>query len=145
MAGTVASVLEMLGGEKIVGRKACSPLLLVRTVRQGLPYSALETLMSTLGLSRQEASHILSLPLRTLDRRKKQRRLHAGESDRLYRLASLAAHAVEVLGSAEDAARWLRHPNRALGRAVPLELLDTEIGARQVDEILGRIQFGMYS
>ena len=142
---TTAPVLELLGGEKVLGRKASSPLKLVDTLREGLPYSSLKAVMRALGLTRQEASRILSLPLRTLDRRKRQRRLEAVESDRLYRLASIAAHAIGVLGSPEHAARWLRHPNRALGGVVPLDLLDTEVGAEQVDEILGRIEYGLYS
>jgi putative toxin-antitoxin system antitoxin component (TIGR02293 family) len=142
---TTTPVLEMLGGEKILGRKVSSPLKLVDALREGLPYSSLQAVVRALGLSRQETSRILSVPLRTLDRRKRQRRLQADESDRLYRLAHIASRVVEVLGSAEHAARWLRHPNRALGGVVPLELLDTEAGARQVDEILGRIEFGMYS
>jgi len=53
--------------------------------------------------------------------------------------------AEEVLGTAEKAARWLKKPNRALGGAVPLAQLDTDIGARQVEEILGRIEHGLYS
>lgn len=139
------SPVEMLGGEKILGRKVSSPMGMVDALRRGLPYSSLAAVMQALDLSRQEASRVLSLPLRTLDRRKKERRLQADESDRLYRLANIAARAVEVLGSPHHAALWLRHPNRALGGAVPLELLDTELGAEQVDEILGRIQYGLYS
>ena len=139
------TTVQMLGGEKILGRNASSPLKLVDAVRQGLPYASLRAVMQALDLSRQEASRVLMLPLRTLDRRKRQRRLQADESDRLYRLANVATRAVEVLGSPEHAARWLRHPNRALGGVVPLELLDTELGATQVGEILGRIEYGMYS
>jgi len=138
-------VVEILGGEKVLRRKVSSPLKLVEAVREGLPYSSLQAVMDALGLSRQEASRVLSLPLRTLDRRKRQRRLQALESDRLYRLANIATRAIDVLGSPHHAALWLRSPNRALGGVVPLELLDTELGAEQVDEILGRIEYGMYS
>jgi len=142
---TTTPVLEMLGGEKTLRRKVTSSLTLVEALREGLPYSSLRAVMRALGLSRQEASRILSLPLRTMDRRKRQRRLEATESDRLYRLANIAARAIEVLGTAEQAARWLRHPNRALGGVVPLELLDTGPGSRQVEQILGRIEHGVYS
>jgi len=135
----------MLGGEKTLRSKISSPMTMVDILRKGLPYPSLEAVMRTLGLSREEASEILMLPMRTLVRRKRQRRLRADESDRLYRLARVAARAVEVLGNAEVAGRWLRHSNRALGGVVPLDLLDTEIGAQQVEEILGRIEWGLYS
>ena len=45
----------------------------------------------------------------------------------------------------EKAVAWLRRPNRALGRHVPLELLDNDLGARQVEDVLGRIQHGVIS
>lgn len=66
-------------------------------------------------------------------------------SDQSERVARIIAKAVEVLGSLEHAQAWLKSPNRALGGEVPLDLLDTEIGARQVDEILIRLDFGMFS
>jgi putative toxin-antitoxin system antitoxin component (TIGR02293 family) len=67
------------------------------------------------------------------------------ETDRLSRLAGVAARAAEVLGSTEKAAHWLQRPNRALGGRVPLELLDTDAGTQQVAEVLGRIEHGVYS
>jgi putative toxin-antitoxin system antitoxin component (TIGR02293 family) len=47
------------------------------------------------------------------------------------------------LGSEEKAARWLRRPNRALGNQAPLDLMDSDIGTRQVEEVLGRIEHGI--
>ncbi len=101
--------------------------------------------MRTLGLSREEAAASLALPIRTLARRERQRRLRSTEADRLYRLAGVACRAVEVLGSTDAAGRWLRHPNRALGGVAPLELLDTGAGAEEVEHVLGRIEWGLYS
>jgi putative toxin-antitoxin system antitoxin component (TIGR02293 family) len=83
--------------------------------------------------------------MRTLARRKKEKRLHADESDRLFRVGRIAALAEETLGSKDKAKRWLQKPNRALGGAAPLRLLDTELGARQVEDVLGRIAHGVYS
>ena len=111
----------------------------------GLPYASLEAVMVKFGLARGEAASALHLPQRTIARRKKERKLRADESDRLLRLARLGAQAAYVLGSEEKAARWLRRPNRALGNEVPLELLESDIGARQVEEVLGRIEHGVYN
>ena len=65
-----------------------------------------------------------------------------GAVDRLYRLARIVALAKHYLGDGQAAHAWLRRPNRALGGAVPLDLLDTEPGARAVENVLGRIAYG---
>jgi putative toxin-antitoxin system antitoxin component (TIGR02293 family) len=64
------------------------------------------------------------------------------ESDRLYRLARIVALAKQFLGENEIAIRWLKTPNRALGGKLPLDLIDTEPGARSVENVLGRIAYG---
>ncbi|MBI4529596.1 MAG: DUF2384 domain-containing protein [Deltaproteobacteria bacterium] len=116
-----------------------------QTANAGLPYASVEVVMAKFGLTRDETGTVLRLPQRTLARRKKERRLRADESDRLLRLARIGAQAAEVLGSEEKAARWLRRPNRALENRVPLELLDSDIGSRQVEDVLGRIEHGVVS
>jgi putative toxin-antitoxin system antitoxin component (TIGR02293 family) len=85
------------------------------------------------------------MPARTLARRRSSRKLAADESDRLYRLARIAARAVGVFGTEDKASAWLRRPNRALGNELPIRLLDTDVGARQVEDILGRIEHGIVS
>ena len=140
-----ATIYEALGGTGVL-RAATHSLDDFRgCIRDGLPYSALEAIMSTFQLEREHVSSALHLPLRTLTRRKREQRLNPDESDRLFRLARIAAQAVEVLGSQEKAASWLRQPNRALSNQNPVDLLDTDAGVRQLEEILGRIEFGVFS
>lgn len=97
------------------------------------------------GLSSKDLGAVLAVPERTLARRKRQRRLRPDESDRLVRLARIAAHAEDVLGSREKASAWLHEPNRALGNDAPVTRLDTDLGVRQVDSVLGRIAHGVHS
>lgn len=139
------SIIGVLGGRKVLRRRISSLSELRQTVNAGLPYASVEVVMTKFGLARDETATVLRLPQRTLARRKKERRLRADESDRLLRLARIGAQAAEVLGSEEKAARWLRRPNRALENRVPLELLDSDIGARQVEDVLGRIEHGVVS
>jgi putative toxin-antitoxin system antitoxin component (TIGR02293 family) len=113
--------------------------------KSGLPYASLETVIGKLRLGRDEAAAVLHLPQRTIARRKKEQRLQADESDRVLRLARIGAQASATLGNEEKAAQWLRRPNRALGNRAPLELLDNDIGTRQVEEILGRMEHGNIS
>jgi putative toxin-antitoxin system antitoxin component (TIGR02293 family) len=139
------TAVDILGGEKVLGRSIQRPFGLTDRIRAGFPYASLERLQKTLALSREETAASLSIPIRTLARRKRERHLTAEESDRLYRVARLLAHAADVLGSEHAAAEWFRTPHVALNMTAPLSLVDTEAGAIQVDEILGRIEFGMYS
>jgi putative toxin-antitoxin system antitoxin component (TIGR02293 family) len=117
----------------------------VKEVRAGLPYAVLEAIARDFRLDLKDLVEILAIPWSTLARRRKAGRFRPDESDRLYRLACLAAMAAGVLGSNERAARWLREPNRALGLQAPLRLLDTEVGSRQVEAVLGRIEHGVWS
>ena len=72
-------------------------------------------------------------------------RLTPAESDVVVRTARIFARAVEVLGEKKKAAHCLRIANRALGGALPISLLDTSAGEHEVEAVLDRIEFGVYS
>lgn len=139
-----AHIVEVLGGPVVLPEPSSSEQLRMR-IREGLPFASVEAVLETFSLGRAPMSMILAIPLRTLTRRKAERRLRPEESDRLVRLARILAQAVDVLGSNEKASQWLQRPNRALGGETPLSLLDTDLGSRQVEEVLGRIEHGVYS
>ena len=140
-----AALVEALGGKKVFKRRIVNVDQLRETVKAGLPYASLEALIDKFGLAREEAAAALHLPQRTIARRKKEQKLQADESDRLLRLARVGAQAAATLGSEEKAVRWLRRPNRALGNRAPLDLVDSDIGTRQIEEVLGRIDHGNIS
>jgi putative toxin-antitoxin system antitoxin component (TIGR02293 family) len=139
------ALVEALGGKKVFKRRIVNVDQLRETVKAGLPYASLEALIGKFGLAREEAAAALHLPQRTIARRKKEQKLQADESDRLLRLARVGAQAVATLGSEEKAVQWLRRPNRELGKRAPLDLIDSDIGTRQVEEVLGRIEHGNIS
>ena len=97
--------------------------------------------MRSSGLTLKELADALDLSARSLQRRRRGR-LARFESDRLYRLARLLALARQSLGDPDRATRWLKRTNRALGGLAPLAAIDTELGARQVESLLGRIAYG---
>jgi putative toxin-antitoxin system antitoxin component (TIGR02293 family) len=136
---------QLLGGPEVLGQEVESRFELVPLVRKGLPYEALESVTRELELSMEETSEALHLPKRTLSRRKEARRLDPLQSERVVRLAGVAAKAMQVLGSHEKAKRWLTRPNRALGGETPVGLLDTDIGAQAVEDVLTRIEQGVFS
>jgi putative toxin-antitoxin system antitoxin component (TIGR02293 family) len=139
------ALVEALGGRKVLKRRITNLDELRDTVKAGLPYASFEALINRFGLAREEAAVALHLPQRTIARRKKEQKLRADESDRLLRLARVSAQAAAILGSGAKAAQWLRRPNRALRNQAPLELVDSDIGTRQVEEVLGRIEHGIIS
>ncbi len=139
----VEGVVSVLGGPKALGRGVHSPEELAERVRGGLPFAALSAVMRQYGISRGVLGDILRLSPRNLLRRKEQKRLSPEESDRLYRLARVLAHANRVFEDPNQSADWIQTPNVALGKQQPLTLLDTDIGVQQVDQVLGRIEHGI--
>ena len=72
-------------------------------------------------------------------------RLTPEQSDVVIRTARTLAKAIDILGDREKAAHWLTTPNRALGGEIPISLLDTSAGAHEVETVLDRIVYGVYS
>jgi putative toxin-antitoxin system antitoxin component (TIGR02293 family) len=135
----------VLGGEVVLGSLSQQGGALAEMVREGLPAEALFSLAKRLSLNQAEISSKIGIPQRTLSRRlTRNARLTAVESDRTVRLARVFATAAETLGSEEKAAQWLKTPNRALRDGTPLDQLDTDPGVREVEDLLGRISYGVY-
>ena len=113
-------------------------------VREGLPYEALESLSRTLGLSPEVLTRVLGASERTLQRRRRSGHLSPAESDRLWRIDHVYHLAVEAFdGKTGEAQAWLTSPKQALGGDTPIEHLDTEPGARLVEQMLATIEHMM--
>jgi putative toxin-antitoxin system antitoxin component (TIGR02293 family) len=94
----------------------------------------------------QDEIFALVVPRRTYARRVKRREpLTVEETDRAVRLARVAELAERIFGDKEKAHRWLRKPKLALGRATPLTYLASESGARIVEDMLWRIDYGFFA
>jgi len=140
------TIPDVLGGELILGRPMGKGGALAELVREGIPVKALFLLAERLDLRQAEISEKIGIPQRTLTRRITQdSRLTPAESDRTVRLAQVYATATETLGDGDKAAAWLKTPNRALRGGRPLDQMDTDPGVREVEDILGRISYGVYS
>ncbi len=141
-----ATIAEVLGGPRILGRAVASPDDLAQLIRKGLPSASLSALAGKLRIANGALSIKLGIPQRTLTRRMTQGSLlTSAESDRTVRMARVYANAVEMIGDGDKAIDWLDTPNRALGGERPIDRLDTDIGTRMVEDILGRIAYGVYS
>jgi putative toxin-antitoxin system antitoxin component (TIGR02293 family) len=143
---SIAAIAEVLGGKKAFRQKIETSSDLARATRRGLPVDSLDKLAEELSIQRMGVAKLLGIPERTLSRRSTNGgRLTATESDRVVRLARVLALAKETLGDMEKASRWLQTSNRALDGDRPIDRLDTDAGVRSVEQILGRIEYGLYS
>ena len=118
---------------------------LIRELKRGFPMSAFDTLQSVMDLPAKTLASVANIASRTFSRRRQEGRLQTDESERLFRIAALFDRAVEVLGSRERARAWFKGPKKALGGKTPLQYADTEPGAREVENLLGRLEHGVFS
>src|SRR5208337_219465 len=125
MVNELQAVVSELGGKQALGRALSSDGDLREAIREGFPPAVVENLMRASGLTLKEVAGALDLSPRSLQRRRRSGRLARFESDRLYRLARIMAIASEDLGG-----------------LAPVAAIDTEPGARQVENLLGRIAYG---
>jgi putative toxin-antitoxin system antitoxin component (TIGR02293 family) len=142
-AAEPVQIAEVLGGERSLGRRIRTSIELEECARQGFPTDVIEALLEKSVVSSRELYGWI-VPRRTLAHRvKKRERLSVEESNRVSRVARIYARAVETFGDSEKAGRWLRKPMRHFAGRSPMEMLETELGAHQVEAFLGRIAHGL--
>ncbi len=130
----------------LLGLEPLDTTRLVERVEEGFRFRELEHLRESVGLSREEVAEIVRIKPRTLDRRKKQGRLQPEESDRLLRATKVFGMAITLFeGDVGFAREWLSSPQTALGGAVPLQMARTDVGAREVEGLIGRLEHGVFS
>jgi putative toxin-antitoxin system antitoxin component (TIGR02293 family) len=136
----VAAVFEKLGGRGALGTEVASEADLARIVQRRIPLKVLGHVRRY--LSKVEIRTFI-IPDRTMRHRlQKKQPLTVDESDRLVRMTRIQALAEGVFDDGEKAKRWLREPLGELGDAPPLAVAQTEAGARVVEQILAKIDWG---
>lgn len=119
---------------------------LVQMLETGLPVTELTDLQAGLAVPADKLAPMLGISKATFHRRKGAgHKLNPAVSDHVVRFARLLGQAVKVFGDIEDARQWLNSPQFGLGGVVPLDYAKTEVGAREVEYLLGRIEHGVYS
>ncbi len=136
------SAADIVGGSAVIGGDLDPGLAAVRLIRRGLPVEAVQFVLDTGRLTLAEIDQVV-LPRKTLANRRKLGTLTPEQSDRLVRVARVLAAAEATFGNQAKAGMWLRRPTTALAGERPLDLLDTDEGAREVSLLLGRIGHGI--
>ena len=139
----VSHIADVLGGRPVLRRRLESLAALNDAVAQGLPKTALRQTASRIFPGKIEQRLLMNriVPEATFKRRRE--RLSAAESERTERIARVMANAEYVWDDREDARRFLTTPHPALRHKTPIDAAMTELGARQVEEILGQIFHGL--
>lgn len=114
-------------------------------IRAGLSFRAVQNLQKALDLPLETVARVLGMSRATLHRRKVEGKIDREESEKLVRYQRLLKKAEDVFGDTASAREWLTNKQTGLGGAVPIEFAKSEIGAREVENLLGRIEYGVYS
>ena len=114
-------------------------------IQAGLSFRAVQNLQKALDIPLETVASVLGMSRATLHRRKRQGKIDEDESEKLVRYQRLLKKAEDVFGDGKSAREWLRHKQVGLGNTVPLDFARTEIGAREVENLLGRLEYGVYS
>lgn len=142
--GIISNLLEQ-GALPAAGSSLSSPEL-IRVLKKGLPVSELEFLQNSLQVPMDKLASLLGISKSTLHRRRTAGLpFDTDQSDRIIRYTRLLRFAFDVLESKELARQWLTTPQPGLGGAIPLEYAQTEVGGREVEDLLGRLEFAVYS
>lgn len=129
-----------------LGFKSADVAEIGRQVKSGLSYEKLLQFQKQSQLSMEDIRRVIQAPKRTLARRKAQRKLTPSESERLVRLALVFEKALGLFeGDAAGAREWLETAHKALGNEAPLQVIESEFGAREVEDLIGRLEHGVFA
>ncbi|MPZ17928.1 MAG: DUF2384 domain-containing protein [Luteitalea sp.] len=147
MLENISEIVTVLGGEHTVGRRVRTTADLIRAIEEGLSPRAYRSvvayLRSRLGVDLADLPYIV-VPESTLKRRiRRKQRLTFDESEKLARLARIVSLAQDVWASPVLAARFLTEPHAMLEKRRPVEVAQTELGARQVEDLLYSLEYGL--
>jgi len=131
--------------EKLAELQTLPPADLVEMITGGLPAVLARELASRLMVTMEEMAMLLRLTPRTMQRRLEDGSLEIGESERLWELARVFFRAIDVLESEAAAVQWFKSPIQVLGWTTPLSFARTAVGLRELENILGRIEHGVFS
>lgn len=140
------SFVNLLGGSSRIGRPLNSGFDLISLGQEGITKSSLESLISHIGIAKKSfIENILDLSVKTIERKKDSDKLDKRTSSHIIEITKVVEHAFQVFEDGEAVQKWLSTPNRALNNFKPVELFDMPTGILMVDQVLGRIEEGVYS
>jgi putative toxin-antitoxin system antitoxin component (TIGR02293 family) len=138
--------IQLLGGKGLVKQAITSNFDLIALSDTGITKASLESLIGHVGVSKKSfLEGVLDISIKTLERKKSSDKLDRRTSSQVIEIAKVVAHAFVVFEEEEKVKRWLAKPNGALNNMKPIDLFGTSTGLGMVNDVLGRIEEGVYS
>ena len=132
--------------QTMLGFRVANNLKLIEKIEKGLPYGAFVRLGKNIGIPLDALRSAAGIAPRTFTRRKDENKFSSEESDRIVSLSRLFAQTIELFeGDREAAQNWLKNPNHALDGRTPLDIAATETGTREVENLIGRLEHGVFT
>lgn len=117
----------------------------IEIIKKGISKNDLERLKAKSGLDYDQLARALSVSRATLISKEKAERFNQTLSEKIVVLADIYSYGYEVFEDIDKFNAWMFRPNRALGGQRPYDLLDTQFGREEVKNLIGRIEYGVYS
>lgn len=114
-------------------------------IKRGISQKELLYLKKVTDLDYEKLAFIVGLTRQTLAQKPGSYTYDVPESDKIYRIADLYSYGYDVFENKEGFNEWMRTENPALGNKKPLDFLDTMYGFQEVKDLIGRIDYGVYS
>ena len=145
-AGRVTATIDAKKQGDSIGAGYDTWLDAERLVKHGLPFRTIERLADTSGMTYERIKQLVRLTGATFVRRRRAGKLSPAESERVLRVSRLFEQVVALFrGDQAGARKWLDTPLPSLGGRPPIDLAQTEVGAREAEDLIGRIQHGVIS
>jgi len=138
-------IVSILGGSLQVGQVVNSDIDLINISRKGLPKSVVVSISNILGISMEKMSTLIHVSHRTMQRKADDELLNVFRTEQILEIAEVISRGIEVLGTIDSFSKWLHTEIRALNYKKPLDFLDTSFGTKLIKDILGRLEYGVYS
>lgn len=117
----------------------------MNAVKLGISKKDLENLKAKTRLDYDKLANALSVTRATLINKKKQEKFNAALSERILSLADIYSYGYEVFEDEDRFNKWMFRPNQALGGKLPYEFIDNQFGREEIKNLIGRIDYGVYS
>lgn len=139
---TLISVL----GKQYITSKVESPFDFIHIANKGVNANAVKNFRNYFNLGQDTVAHFLNTSAPTVYRWiHSNKNLERNYSVKLFEVTDLFLYGTEIFGSQENFFKWLELPNTALAGMEPQELIDIPDGVSKVRELIGRIEYGVYS
>lgn len=146
--GSVSQAVKLLGGQAAWKKAPTNRLQVHEAIRRGFPGKTLTYMVqNAVDIPSNKVFDVIGISRRTVQRRASRpgEPLSQDQSNRLWKFAEIFSATIELFGGRGAAAHWLTSPSLALEQKAPVDLMTTHAGAELVEQLLGRLEHGVYT